>query len=173
MKILKKFKHWILAFALLGLAVLVGWFLASEPKQGSGPAVVSDQAPYNSDLPYTNSGLEETDDNFFIAGTFQAISDLKEPNKPTIVWISAPWCQVCKTMRPFIWQSANKYRDSLAFKEISFEDNYSTIVLPNRFFGTPTFLVISNTGELTDTFFGASENEFNKKLEEIISQQST
>ncbi len=159
-----KHKHWfiasIIAIAGFGTAVLLKHPLPKTEQS----VVLNQQTPPIKLTAYQNNGHEAKDDNFFLPGTFQHLSDLKDSTKPVVVWISASWCETCHYMRPFIWKTANNYTNKLVLKEIDFSDNYNTIVLPNYYFGTPTFVVLNTKGETVSTFYGADEKGFDEQL---------
>jgi len=115
--------------------------------------------------PYKNNGRDAEDDNFYIKGAVGQLEFLAEKNKnATVEWVSASWCEICHAMRPYVWKVANKFADKVAIKEIDFESNYNNIVLPNKIFGTPAFLVLDNTGSLAFGFSGATEEMFEDQL---------
>lgn len=167
----KQYRHWIIAIIVgaagLGTAAAIDTFNGRIFKDGDVIVASSQIQTFNVIAPYKNNGPDAKDDNFFTPGTFKTVTELRDQYKPTVVWISASWCETCHYMRPFIWQVANKYADKIVLKEIDFADNYKTIILPNYLFGTPTFLVLDTNGKVIHTFYGADEQGFDAELAKI------
>ncbi len=116
--------------------------------------------------PYkTTGGNEQENDSFFTTGRVENLASLADANKnATIVWISAPWCGICHAIRPFIANSANKYADKVALKEIDFDSN-PQIVSQMGLFGTPDFFVLNKTGAVVSKFGAVTQSTWEAQLQ--------
>ncbi len=72
--------------------------------------------------------------------------------KPTLVWFSATWCQVCERMEPFVLQTASGFSERMVFVEKSVDHDRSAA---RRFGvqGTPTFVMLDARGDQITRFF--------------------
>ncbi len=122
----------------------------------------------NPTTPYVTNGKESEDSNYFIPTTVPKLEQLVEPEKnATIVWVSARSCHICHQMRPFVAESANKFADKIALKEIDLLRN-TAIAREFRITGTPTFFVLDSGGQIVHRFNGANQTSF----ESVLAQAS-
>ena len=115
----------------------------------------------------TEGGNDQENDNFFVKGKVNTLTDLIDKNKEfTVVWISASWCEICHAMRPFVSKSMNKFAEKIAIKEIDFDSNRS-LVSQLGLYGTPVFIAISNDGREIKRWGGATQSNFESLLEQL------
>lgn len=71
--------------------------------------------------------------------------------KPTLVWFSGTWCEFCELMDPFAFSVASGFTDRVVFVEKSIDHDRSAA---SRYGvrGTPTFVLIDETGSRISTF---------------------
>lgn len=116
---------------------------------------------------YTSGGNEQENDSFFVKGRVASLADIADKDKKaTVVWFSAPWCEVCHAMRPFVGKSVNKFSDKLAIKEIDFDSNPH---LGSQFglYGTPDFVVVDQSGTEIKRWGGATQSNFEAQLQAV------
>lgn len=69
--------------------------------------------------------------------------------KPTLVWFSATWCEVCHVMEPIVKKATVEIGGRVVFVEKS-HDLEPELFQQHRVFGTPTFVLLDAQGkELT------------------------
>ena len=86
--------------------------------------------------------------------------------KPTLVWFSGTWCEFCEAMEPFAFATASTFTDRLVFAEKSVDHDRSAA---SRYGvrGTPTFVLIDETGSLVSTFsFQRTADSFAAAIEQ-------
>ncbi len=135
--------------------------LSVAGNSGGSAATANAQGPYK-----TEGGNEQENDNYFVKGRINTLVDLAEKDKKTVVWVSAPWCEICHAMRPFIHKSVNKFADKVAIKEIDFDSN-PHLVKQMGLYGTPDFIVIDSAGKEIKRWGGATQSSFEAQLQAV------
>lgn len=104
--------------------------------------------------------LEITKDN---------MSALTESEKPVILDIHADWCAPCQAMEPIFEDLSEKYKDSLQFAKMNFDEQKE---LANKYkvSSLPTILFIKpGESEASKTNVGfLAKEDFEKKIDEFL-----
>lgn len=80
-------------------------------------------------------------------GALGTTSALTTPGKTTVVWFSATWCQICKTMRPYIVSTIEQHADTLVLSEHDV-DREPALVQRYAVRGMPTFVLLDDQGKI-------------------------
>lgn len=91
--------------------------------------------------------------------------------KPTLVWFSGTWCEVCRRMEPFVYPAVRPYADRLVFVEKSVDhDRAAAVRYGVR--GTPTFVLVDATGdEVARFYYQPSAASFVQSIEGALAGQ--
>lgn len=144
----------IIGFILAALAGLTIWgFVGTGTSEETTPlskrpsSATSDQAPGH-------------------GGTTAAVKNritVPAENELTLAWFSATWCEICKTMRPFINQVVAEFPN--VHLEEHDVDQEAALAQRFRVRGTPTFVFINAADKEILRFNGASENGFRQQIQ--------
>jgi thiol-disulfide isomerase/thioredoxin len=84
--------------------------------------------------------------------------------KATLVWFSATWCEVCKSMEPIVAETTPKLAGKVEFVEKSIDEE-PELVRRYHIPGTPTFVLIDSRGkEITRFFFDPDPDSFASRV---------
>lgn len=164
----KNYGIWIIVGLIL-VAAISALTYSGRQRQKQEAAKYADLGPVVNQTqtagPYqTHGGNEQENDNFFINGRVESLAAIADKSKPTIIWVSAPWCGICHAIRPFIANSANKYADKVVLKEIDFDSN-PHIVSQMGLFGTPDFFTLNKEGVVVSKFGAVTQSTWEAQLE--------
>lgn len=87
-------------------------------------------------------------------------ASLANPGKKTVLWFSATWCEICKSMSPYIQNVIERHADQVLITERDV-DREPALVRQYAVRGTPTFVLLDENGRTIATRVGhLSESQF-------------
>lgn len=86
-------------------------------------------------------------------------------NGLSIVYITAPWCNPCKTLGPIVEELSSSYANTVSFGKINADEN-KDLVMSTGIRNIPTILLYKD-GEIIDKSVGLITKE---KLSDFINQ---
>lgn len=95
-------------------------------------------------------------------------ASLANPGKKTVLWFSATWCQICKSMSPYVQKVVERHADQVVITERDV-DREPALARQYAVRGMPTFVLLDENGRTITTRIGyMSESQF----ESFITQES-
>ncbi|MBI4415224.1 MAG: thioredoxin family protein [Candidatus Kerfeldbacteria bacterium] len=132
---------WVIGFIIVtglliwGLAALGGRGVSSPPAgsgDGAGP----------------NSGAA-----IYLKPSPAVTARLANPGKKTVLWFSATWCSICKSMSPYVQQVVERHADQVVITERDV-DREPELARQYAVRGTPMFVLLDEKGKTISTRVG-------------------
>ncbi|MBI3115576.1 MAG: thioredoxin family protein [Candidatus Kerfeldbacteria bacterium] len=146
---------------VIGVIVVTGllvWGLAALGGRGSGPATTGSNHAAGQ-----NSGAA-----IYLKPSPAVTASLSNPGKKTVLWFSATWCTICKSMSPYVQNVVERHADQVVITERDV-DREPALARQYAVRGTPTFVLLDESGQTMTTRVGhLSESQF----ESFITQGS-
>lgn len=87
-------------------------------------------------------------------------ANLANPGKRTVLWFSATWCEICKSMSPYVQAVVERHVDQVVITERDV-DREPGLARQYAVRGTPTFVLLDENGQTITTRVGyLSESQF-------------
>lgn len=87
-------------------------------------------------------------------------ASLTNPGKQTVLWFSATWCEICKSMSPYVQNVVERHADQVVITERDV-DREPALARQYAVRGTPTFVLLDENGRTIATRVGhLSESQF-------------
>ncbi|MBI3956420.1 MAG: thioredoxin family protein [Candidatus Kerfeldbacteria bacterium] len=138
---------WVIGF-ILGVGALI-WVLTALG--GKGP----DAAPSG-----TSQNGREVGTAIYLRPSPVVTSSLSTPGKKTVLWFSATWCEICKSMSPYVQAVVERHADTVVITERDV-DREPGLARQYAVRGTPTFVLLDENGQTIMTRVGyLSESQF-------------
>ncbi|MBI4090080.1 MAG: thioredoxin family protein [Candidatus Kerfeldbacteria bacterium] len=146
-------KNVLLIAAVVTVISLLAWGLVALGHKGTNPV----------DRAVGGSGAA-----IYLKPSPVVTASLVNPGKKTVLWFSATWCQICKSMSPYVQKVVEQHADQVVITERDV-DREPGLARQYAVRGTPTFVLLDENGKTISTRVGyLSESQF----ESFIIQRS-
>lgn len=137
---------WVAGF-IVGTGLLIWGLAALGNRTNSSPAS-------------SRHGASRSGAAIYLKSSPAVTADLTNPGKRTVLWFSATWCEICRTMAPYVQDVVERHADQIVITERDV-DREPALARQYAVRGTPTFVLLDENGRTVTTRVGhMSEVQF-------------